>query len=290
VGVLAPASPVRREFVEEGLRELSRLGFRTRVAKHLYHRARYTAGTPEDRLRDWAELWDDPEVSAIFCARGGFGTMELLAHLPVERFLDSPKAVLGSSDVTAIHCFLARRVGMVSFHGPMVAQQIARKAYDADGLLALLGSPEPYGRFPVETTEWLHRGSAEGRLEGGCLSILVSLVGTPYLPSFEDAILFLEDAQTKPYQIDRMLIQLRLAGLLDGVRGIVFGEMPDCEQHADQGYRLQDMLRDWTAELRVPVLFGFPSGHTRSDGLTLPLGVRARLDGDGLTVLEGAVR
>jgi muramoyltetrapeptide carboxypeptidase len=138
--------------------------------------------------------------------------------------------------------------------------------------------------------ERLHPGSAEGRLEGGCLSILVSLVGTPYLPSFGDAILFLEDTQTKPYQIDRMLTQLRLAGLLDGVRGIVFGEMPDCEQHPDQGYRLQDMLRDWTADLRVPVSFGFPSGHTRSLGVTLPLGVRARLDHDGLSILEGAVR
>jgi muramoyltetrapeptide carboxypeptidase len=290
VGVLAPASPVRREFVEAGLEDLSRLGFQTRVSKRIYHRARYTAGTREDRLRDWNELWDDPDVSAIFCARGGFGAMELLPHLSVDRFLESPKAVLGSSDVTALLAFLARRVGMVSFHGPMVAQQIARRAYDAEGLLALLGSSEPYGRFPVDTMERLHPGSAEGRLEGGCLSILVSLVGTPYLPSFGDAILFLEDTQTKPYQIDRMLTQLRLAGLLDGVRGIVFGEMPDCEQHPDQGYRLQDMLRDWTADLRVPVSFGFPSGHTRSLGVTLPLGVRARLDHDGLSILEGAVR
>lgn len=289
VGVLAPSSPVRREFVESGVTELERLGFRVRLGSHLYQRGRYTAGSADDRLKDWIELWEDPEVSAVFCARGGYGSMELLSRLPVERIRACPKVVLGASDATALHAFLGSQTDLVSFHGPMVAQQIARGLYDAENLLAIVGSDAPYGRFDVSTTEVLHPGSAEGTLLGGCLSMLVALVGTPYLPSFRDAILFLEDTQTKPYQIDRMLTQLRLSRRLEGVRGMVFGEMPGCQQHPEQGYRLQEMLRDWTADLGVPVLFGFPSGHTVSRALTIPLGVRARVGAEGLTLLEGAV-
>lgn len=289
VGVLAPASPVRVEFVERGLAELERLGFRARASKHLHARGRYTAGSPADRLADWHELWEERDVAAIFCARGGYGSMELLAGLSPERIRRDPKIVLGSSDVTALLGFLGARADLVSFHGPMVAQQIARGAYDAAQLVRLLGSPEPAGRLPSHGAELLHEGSAEGRLVGGCLSMLVALVGTPFLPSFDGGILFVEDTQVKPYQIDRMLLQLELAGLLDGVRGLVFGQMPGCQQHEAQGYTLKDMLRDWTARLRLPVLFGFPSGHTETDGLTLPLGVRARLDAEGLAILEGAV-
>jgi muramoyltetrapeptide carboxypeptidase len=289
VGVAAPASPVKKEFVEAGIAELTRLGFRTRIGGRIYERGRYTAGTADDRLRDWTELWDDPDVDAVFCARGGYGTMDLLERLSPARIRESPKAVLGSSDATALLQFLMSRASLVSFHGPMVAQQIARGDYDSGNLLSVLGSVTPPGRVAVATAESLHGGSAEGILLGGCLSIVAALAGTRFLPSFEGAILFLEDTQTKPYQIDRMLTQLRLGGLLDGIRGLVFGEMPGCEQHPDQGYTLPEMLREWTAYLKVPVLFGFPSGHTRSKGLTLPLGVRARLDGDGLSLLEGAV-
>jgi muramoyltetrapeptide carboxypeptidase len=280
---------VRREFLEAGLAELERLGFRARVAPHVYGRSRYTAGSAEARLEDWNALWDDPEVEAIFCARGGYGSMELLPRLQAERIRERPRVVLGSSDVTALHAFLMRGAGVVGFHGPMVAQQIARGAYDRAGLLAVLGSTEPRGRLEAERAEMLHGGAAEGRLAGGCLSLIAALAGTPFLPSFQGSILFLEDSQTKPYQIDRMLTQLRLAGLLDGVRGIVFGEMPDCDQHPEQGYTLAEMLRDWTSDLRVPVLFGFPCGHTVSPAVTLPLGVLARLDGDGLALLESAV-
>ena len=289
IGVVAPASPVRKEFIDQGVAELERLGFRTRLGKRLYHRGRYTAGSASDRFQDWMELWEDPDVSALFCARGGYGSMDLLTRLSPERARENPKVVLGSSDVTALLAFLMSGAGLLSFHGPMVAQQIARGDYDRENLLRMMGSAEAPGRIAVETTERLHSGVAEGRILGGCLSILAALAGTRFLPSFRGAILFLEDTQTKPYQIDRMLTQLRLAGLLDGVRGIVFGEMPGCEQHPDQGYTLQEMLRDWTSALRVPVLFGFPSGHTRSKGLTLPLGALARLDDDGLTFLEGAV-
>jgi muramoyltetrapeptide carboxypeptidase len=289
IGIVAPSSPVRKEFVDQGVSELERLGFRTRLGKHLYQRGRYTAGSPAERLSDWMELWDDPHVDALLCARGGFGSMDLLPLLDAERLRRAPKAVIGSSDATALLAYLASGAGLVTFHGPMLAQQIARGEYDRVNWMAVLGSRDAAGTLAMETTELLHPGDAEGVLLGGCLSILSALAGTPYLPSFRDAILFLEDTQTKPYQIDRMLSQLRLAGLLSGIRGLVFGEMPGCEQHPQQGYSLQEMLRDWTSGLGVPVLFGFPSGHTRSKGMILPLGVRARIDEEGLSLLEGAV-
>jgi muramoyltetrapeptide carboxypeptidase len=290
VGVIAPASPVRREFVERGVAELERLGFRAKLGRHLYDKSRYTAGSVDDRLADLVELWDDPDVSALFCARGGYGAMELLGELGADRFRDNPKVFLGSSDVTALLGFMAARAGIVSFHGPMLAQQIARGSYDAEGLLAAIGSERAPGLIPADGVQRLHEGAAEGVLFGGCLSLIASLIGTPFLPSFEGSILFLEDIQVKPYQIDRMLTQLSLAGRLEGVRGLVFGQMPGCEQHPEQGYTLPQMLTDWTDHLNIPVLFGFPSGHTSSECRTLPLGVRARLDGDGLSVLEGAVR
>jgi muramoyltetrapeptide carboxypeptidase len=289
VGVLAPSSPVRKVFVDAGVAELERLGFRVRLGEHLYQRGRYTAGSVEARLQDWTALWEDPDVSGVFCARGGYGSMELLSRIPVEPIRACPKVLIGASDVTALHCLLASRVALACFHGPMLAQQIARGFYDSGNLLKVVGSSTAYGRYDVASVELLHGGASEGPLLGGCLSMVASLVGTPYLPSFRDAVVFLEDTQTKPYQIDRMLTQLRLAGALDGVRGLVFGEMPGCEQHPDQGYTLQEMLRDWTEDLHIPVLFGFPSGHTVSPALTIPLGARARVDSEGLSILEGAV-
>ncbi len=288
IGVVAPASPVKRDLVDKGVAALERLGLAVRLGPHLFERGRYCAGTAKQRADDFRELWSDPEVSAIFCARGGYGSMDLLPLLTDLRVEDDPKPLLGCSDPTALLAWLGTR-GIVSFHGPMVAQDMARGTHDQAQLLSVLRGREGCGVIDAPAFEMLHSGAGEGVLLGGCLSMIVSLVGTPYLPSFDDAVLFLEDTLVKPYQIDRMLTQLRLSGRLDAVRGIVFGEMAGCEQHPDQGYRLEEMLRDWTAYLGVPVGFGLPSGHTTTHALTLPLGVRARLDHAGLHLLEGAV-
>ena len=297
VGVVAPASPVRQEFLEQGLAEISRLGFRTKLGRSILARGRYTAGSAAERLADLMELWEDPQVSAVFCARGGYGALELLDRLEPERFRAAPKVFLGSSDATALLLFLTGQADLVSFHGPMVAQQIARgeAAYDRESLLQLLGDPGKARHLSASPAKPLHGGTAEGVLLGGCLSLVASLVGTRFLPSFRGALLFLEDTGVKPYQIDRMLTQLRLAHCFEGVMGIIFGEMPGCEQHPEQGYRLEEVLRDLTADLEVPVLFGFPSGHSVSPAVTLPLGVRARLTCEpsqavpGLSLLEPAV-
>ena len=162
--------------------------------------------------------------------------------------------------------------------------------YDERTLLGVLTRTEPLGLIEGAQTEWLHSGvPVSGRLLGGCLSLLVALLGTPDELDTRDSILFLEDTGVKPYALDRMFQQLKLAGKFDGVRGIIFGEMLDCVQHAEQGYTIQEVLAELTADLRVPVLFGLPSGHSPRGNLTLPLGVQATLRAEGLRIEEAAV-
>ena len=174
----------------------------------------------------------------------------------------------------------------------MVAQQIARgpSRWDPEETLGLLRAREPGFHLPWRGAESLHSGRAEGVLRGGCLSMLAALAGTRFATSFRGAIAVLEDICVKPYQIERMLTQLSLAGLLDGVRGIVFGQMPGCTQHPDQGYTTAELLARLSEPFGVPTVFGFATGHTDGDPCrTVPFEVRARMDADGLTLLEGAV-
>ena len=291
VGILAPASPVQLPWLEAGEAELRRVGLVPRRSRNLLKRNEYTAGSAAERTGDFFDLLEDEEVSAIFGARGGYGALDLLPRIPPERLRAHPKAILGASDLTALLA-LSSGAGMVSFHGPMVAQQIARgpSRWDAEEALGLLAAREPGFRLPWRNAESLRPGRAEGVLRGGCLSMLAALAGTPFAVSFRDAIAVLEDIAVKPYQIERMLTQLSLAGLLDGVRGIVFGQMPGCTQHPDQGYTTAELLARLSERFGVPVVFGFATGHTGEDRCrTVPFGVRARMDEDGLTLLEGAV-
>ena len=291
VGILAPASPVQLPWLEAGEAELRRVGLVPRRSRHLLKRSGYTAGSAAERTADLLELLEDEEVSAIFGARGGYGCLDLLRHIPPERIREHPKAILGGSDLTALLA-LWSGAGIASFHGPMVAQQIARgpSRWDAEETLSLLRAREPGFGLAWRDAEILHPGRAEGVLRGGCLSILAALAGTPFAISFRGAIAVLEDISVKPYQLERMLTQLSLAGLLDGVKGIVFGQMPGCTQHPDQGYTTAELLARLSERFEVPVAFGFATGHTDQDPCrTAPFGVRARMDADGLTLLEGAV-
>ncbi len=293
IGVVAPASPVRLEYVEAGERHLEALGFRVRRAPHLFSRADYTAGGPEQRAGDFLGLLEDPQVEAVLCARGGYGCLDLLPRVPTERLRATPKAIIGASDATALLA-LASKAGVVSFHGPMLAQQMARgeAAWDAAEWVSLLSADAPGTRLPWRGAAPLHSGVAEGVLRGGCLSLVAALVGTPWEVGFQGAIAVLEDIGTKPFQIERMFTQLRYAGALDGVRGFVFGEMPGCVQHPDQGYTTADLLRRLTKDLGVPAVFRYATGHTEpgSPCRTIPFEVAARMDGNGLTLLEAPVR
>jgi muramoyltetrapeptide carboxypeptidase len=283
VQIVAPASNLKPDYLARGVAELTHLGFRVKYDPAILEKDRYTAGTDERRRRELMDAFTDAEVKAVWAARGGYGVMRLLGMLEEDVLRAQPKIFIGYSDMTVLHLYLYRRFGWVTFHGPMAAKDLAggEEHYDRTTLLDALTKPEPMGEIVGVGTEMLHYGaSVSGRLLGGCMSLLAAMMGTPDELDTRDAILFLEDTATRPFQLDRMIQQLKLAGKFASVRAIVFGEMSNCLQHAEQGYTLQEMLTDLTADLQVPVLFGLRSGHSEVGNLTLPLGVMATLDGE----------
>jgi muramoyltetrapeptide carboxypeptidase len=296
VAVVAPASNLKADYLARGAAELERLGFRVKYEPEILQKARYTAGPDDRRAGELMRAFADPEIKAVWAARGGYGVMRLFKLLDEDALRRNPKIFIGYSDMTALHLYFYRRFGWVTFHGPMAAKDLAggEEHYDRQTLIKAIASASPLGEIESARTEMLHHGRGgrvSGRLLGGCLSLISAMMGTPDELDTRGAILFLEDTAAKPFMIDRMLQQLRLAGKFDEVRGIVFGEMADCVQHAEQGYKIQDVLSECTAGLGVPVMFGLPSGHSPRDNLTLPLGVMATLDADRsvLSVDEAAV-
>lgn len=304
VAVVAPASNLKADYLARGVAELERLGFRVKHRADILDKAWYTAGSDQRRADELMEAFADPEVKAVWAARGGYGVMRMLPLLDEAVLRANPKVFIGYSDLTALHLYLYRRLGWVTFHGPMAAKDLAQisaqisesreEHYDRRSLLAALTQAQPMGEIKSPKIEMLHPGAGQpvsGRLLGGCLSLIAAMMGTPDELDTRGSILFLEDTGTRPYALDRMLQQLRLAGKFDEVRGIVFGEMTDCAQHAEQGYSIQDVLADCTADLGVPVMFGLPSGHSPIGNLTLPLGVMATLEAKRcvLSIDEAAV-
>jgi muramoyltetrapeptide carboxypeptidase len=296
VAIVAPASNLKADYLARGVAELERLGFQARYEPGILDKARYTAGDDERRAAELTRAFADPEIKAVWAARGGYGSMRLFKLLDEDLIGQRPKVFIGYSDMTALSLYFYRRFGWVTFHGPMAAKDLAggEEHYDRETLIKAVTIASPLGEINSDKTEMLHRGGAgkvTGRLLGGCLSLIAAMMGAPDELDTRGSILFLEDTATRPYAIDRMLQQLKLAGKFDEVRGIVFGEMTDCVQHADQGYRIRDVLADCTADLNVPVMFGLPSGHSPRGNLTLPLGVKATLDAarGALSIDEAAV-
>ena len=278
VGIVAPASNVKPAMLEAGCRALRDLGYKPLYFDSILERDLYFAGSVERRTRELEEMFVRDEVRAIICARGGYGSNYLLKALDLKKIQSNPKIFVGYSDLTSLLTYFTDAAGLVTFHGPMVAKDFADpNGIDLDSWEhALNGSSE----WPLELdsdVKPLVEGSAEGILYGGCLSILVASLGTPYEIQTAGTVLFIEDIAAKPYQIDRMLMQLKLAGKLDEVRGIVFGEMVDCTQNKDQTYSLQDVILRAVGDLAVPVAFGLRSGHVSRGNITLPFGVRAAL-------------
>ena len=277
IGIAAPASNIQHEMLEAGCRELERLGYRTLYRPDILKTHRYFSGTDERRAAELLEMVRNPEVKAIFCARGGYGSGRLIPYLDPELFLAYPKIICGSSDITMLLSFLNRH-GLVGFYGPMVATSIRMgdSGYDRTVLVRMLEG-DPAVVFPLDDTTVLRNGEAEGRLAGGCLSLVVATLGTPYEIDTAGSILVLEDLGEKPYQIDRMLTQLKQAGKLDAICGMVFGEMLNCINRPDQGYTLEEVVLDVLDGTNFPILYGFPTGHTAGPNVVVPFGVRARL-------------
>ncbi|MGA9980845.1 MAG: LD-carboxypeptidase [Candidatus Sulfotelmatobacter sp.] len=296
VGIVAPASNLKRSELEAGCEALRSAGYEPFYFDSILERDLYFAGSLGRRIRELAEMFARPDVRAILCARGGYGANYLLQALDVDAIRSNPKIFIGYSDVTTLLTYFVDAGGLITFHGPMAAKDWARPGgVDVASWQAALGGAVPWElKLGADSgVSALVEGAAEGILYGGCLSILVASLGTPYEIKTGGTILFLEDLAAKPYQVDRMLMQLKLAGKLDGIRGIVFGEMIDCVQNANQGYTLQEVVVRIIGDLGVPVAYGLRSGHVTAGNITLPFGVRAELTVRGgvvgLKILEAAV-
>src|SRR4029077_6787857 len=248
-------------------------------AGNIFDRDIYFAGSVERRTHEFQELWRRDDIAALTCVRGGYGSNYLLEKLDYGMIAARPKILLGCSDITSLLTAISDRTGLVGFHGPMVAKDIADGTFD---LLSWNNALQGAANWTVPTTgvEVRRTGKASGRLYGGCLSMLVASLGTPFEIRTEDCILFIEDIAEKPYRIDRMLMQLRLAGKLDGVRGFVFGEMLYCAPPTGETYTLQQVIMRVLAPYQVPIVYGLKSGHVSSGNITLPIGVRAELVAD----------
>ena len=290
VGVVASAAAVEREYLERGVGALAALGYRVKVSQRALARAGILAGSDRERADELGTFFADPEVTAIFGARGGYGCGRLLPLLDFAAIARTPKAFIGFSDATFILNALVARSRMVCFHGPMVAMDFAQglTQRSLDHLRGLL-SGELDG-FSLEAREVLRPGAASGELVGGCLSVVTAMLATPYVPDFTGRVLFLEDTGEKAYRIDRMLVQLKQTGVFDRVAGVVFGAIrAPADSEAEQRLTIE-FVHEQMRELRCPVLFGIEAGHG-TENLTLPFGLSVRIDGarGRMVVAEPAV-
>jgi muramoyltetrapeptide carboxypeptidase len=294
VRLVSPASWFDPQKTQTGMETLRQLGYKPQLAQHALARyGQYTAGTPAQRLEDLHAAFADPAVRAIICNRGGYGSVELLPNLDLDLVQANPKILIGCSDITSIATWLHDRTGLVVFHGPMAAGDFARdNGIDLPSWHSALSQEKPWQLGAEAGLRTLKPGRAEGKFYGGCLSMLVASVGTPYEIETRGTILFLEDIGVKPYQIERMLLQLRLAGKLDHVRGIVFGSMLDCVQPGAPVDLLDAVLLRTLADFPGPVAIGLRSGHVTERNITVPIGVEAQLDltaTPALTFIQPAV-
>lgn len=284
-------------------RTIEELGLRCKMGRRVGRREGYLGGTIRERVEDLHAMFADPEVKAVFCVRGGYGSAMLLDSLDYALIRKNPKIFLGYSDITALHLAIHRLAGLVTFHGPVVLSGLSdwtlehfrRALFETKPLGRLSNPPEPRPIRPRHPWRAVRPGQARGRLAGGNLTLISTTLGTPYEIQTEGRILFLEDVGEEPYSIDRMLTHLRLAGKLRGIRGLVWGECSACRPREFQPgfestFSTGEVVQNILGSLDVPVLTGLVIGHT-DDQLTLPLGVEAELDaGAGtLTILEPAL-
>ena len=307
IAIIAPASVPERENIERAISRLGEMGFRVKVYGDLYRRWGYLAGDDETRAEELMQAVADPEVAAIFPARGGTGVTRLLDVLDYSLFRKHPKILVGFSDITALHSALQQQAGWVTFHSPHPMDGLgmpdgltdlsARTFWRA--ILADSYTDRKQSGYEVPLTDGererivtLAPGKAQGKLVGGNLALVCAVLGTPYEFDMTGSILLLEDIGEQPYRIDRFLSQLRLAGKLDVLAGIVLGQFTDCEAPAGKPtLSLAEIFDGYFDGLGIPVVQNFPTGHT-PDNATLPLGVQVELDANTkrLTILENPVR
>jgi len=278
IGVIAPAGVVDRPALETGCSHLRALGHPTVYLESICEQDQYFAGSVDRRVNEIHEMFRREDVKAIVAARGGYGCNYLLPFLDLDLIENNFKPFVGYSDLTTLHTWFNDH-GLQTFHGPMVSKDFAH----ADGVEitswreVLRGERFNVSRQKSETVQIVCKGEAEGPLYGGCLSMLVQSLGTPYEMHPEGSILFVEDISVWPYQVDRMLMHLKLAGKFDKIRGLIFGDMAQCAQAGLPDYTVAMIARRLLGDLGIPVVVGLKSGHVEQENITLPLGRAVKL-------------
>ncbi|MBT5869871.1 MAG: LD-carboxypeptidase [Nitrospinaceae bacterium] len=285
VGVVAPAGPVDKHQLEVGLEVIRRMGFEPVLSRNIHARSRFMAGSDKMRAQDIMDMFRDPEVRAIFCARGGYGSNRVLAHLDPDVIRRNAKVVVGSSDITLLLHYLVQKCGLVAFHGPMVAGSFGRAEMKKSQrqFKALLTGDVKARHFCSPRAKVFSKGVAQGKLTGGCLTLLCRSLNTPYEIQTRNRILLIEDVNEPLYRVDGMLWQLKNAGMFKGIRGIVLGEMVNCRSQRKGDGTIENILQDLFPKPKFPILTHCPIGHGK-EVWTLPLETSAILDSESKTL------
>lgn len=288
VGIIVPASPVKEPYRTEGLERVRDLGYEPVEAEHILAGYDFLAKKPGDSFADIRRFFEDETISAIWAARGGYGSNLLYPFLGDFALPGAPKMVIGSSDISYLLWYLLDRLNMVVFYGPMAYSSLPDGRFDAENFRRVVSGDydvlEIAGRVLVP-------GRAKGTVTGGCLSNFVSLIGTPYLPRTARRVLLLEDVGERPYRLDRMFWQLAEAGIFSDIKGLILGEFPGCFKDEKEKEHFLQRIRFYLKDLNVPVIYDLPFGHSQNIH-TLPLGIEVVIDTarfEGLLITEKGV-
>lgn len=287
IGIITPASPVDLNKTEKGKEYLETLGFEVKLGENASRKYTYLAGSDQQRANEINEMFRDDSIDAIFCTRGGYGTPRLLDLLDYDLIKNNPKIIVGFSDITAILNAIMQETSLITFHGPMLASNMSKKLDDLTfkSLFNILKGIDQdfFLKNPGDVSlASMNSGKASGRIVGGNLALVCSLMGTPYEIDTQGKILFLEDIGEKPYRIDRMLTQLRLAGKFNDAAGIILGNWNDCTDK-DESFTIEELFDQIIKPCGKPIIVNFQSGHC-TPMLTLPIGAMAEIDSDRKTV------
>jgi len=295
LAVVSPASPFNRNEFDRGIEEIRRLGFVPVFDDTVFARHRYVSGPPELRAAAIRGAWRDPSIAGLIGVRGGFGSAQVLPLLDRDEARRACKPFIGYSDLTSILTFLTLGCDLVAFHGPMLDRRLSRGAegYDIDSFTRALCGREAMGELAPPALEPIRGGETAGVLLGGTLTQLLASFGTPFaFAPPQGYVLFLDEVGERPYRLDRMVTQLRQAGLLARASAVVIGELPNCDEPGGTP-TARAVMADFFADFPGPVVIGFPSGHTGGPAMTLPFGVACRVVADRrarIIVEEAAVR
>jgi muramoyltetrapeptide carboxypeptidase len=285
IGIISPASaPDDNAMIDSGVKYLENLGYRVEVGKNAGKQLGYLAGNDEERLDDLHYMFKKKFVKAIICTRGGYGSPRLLDKVDYKLIRNNPKIFVGYSDITALQMAIFQKTNLVTFAGPMLAVDFSNEvsSFTEEMFWSLITSNKKFGKIKQpgdEKISTLDKGSASGRILGGNLALLISLLGTGYLPSMKDKILFFEEISELPYRIDRMLNQLRLAGIFKQVKGIILGTFIECNEidPEKRTLTLGEVISDYFGKSDLPVVYNLRHGHIK-DFITIPIGISVKLN------------